>query len=70
MKKKETVVTFRLKYAVQWWYDRHARSWVTVLVDHDGNQIGDASYDAQKVGRDCSIKEKKQEADKLNAELS
>lgn len=31
---------------IEWWYDRSAgvRSWVAILVDEDGNQVGDAIY--------------------------
>lgn len=34
------------RYSVQTWYDRKTRSWVTQLKDGEGNQVGDAQYDA------------------------
>ncbi len=36
-------------YVVETWYNRHARAWVTALKDKDGNQIGDAMYDGNRV---------------------
>lgn len=34
--------------AVEQWYDRSIRSWVTILVDADRAQIGDANFDGTR----------------------
>lgn len=31
-------------YLIDQWYDRHTRSWVTQVLDREGNQVGDAQY--------------------------
>ena len=36
--------------AVEQWYDRQTRSWVTYLINADGGQVGDASYDGNRAG--------------------
>lgn len=37
-------------------YDRQTRSWVSFLVDADGNQVGDAMYDGARPDRDASVR--------------
>lgn len=36
------------------WYDRGTRSWVTQLLDAEGNQQGNAEYDGDRTGADYS----------------
>ena len=38
------------------WYDRRTRSWITLLLDCHGNQVGDSHYNGTKAGRDFSIR--------------
>jgi len=33
-----------MQYVVDYWYDRHTRSWVVQCVDSQGNQVGEARY--------------------------
>lgn len=44
------------KMKIEYWYDRHARSWVVMQVDEEGNQIGEAEYCGTKEERDYIIK--------------
>lgn len=37
-------------YKVTSWYDRSERSWVSQLLDADGNQIGEAEFDGHRDG--------------------
>lgn len=46
---------FGTEYTIEFWYDRSAKSWFTMLVDSVGNQIDDALNDGNKDGRDISI---------------
>lgn len=41
---------------IEYWYDRHTRSWVVMQVDEEGNQIGEAKYCGTKEERDHIIK--------------
>lgn len=43
--------------AVESTYDRTTRSYVTVMVDADGLQVGDALYDGTKADRDASVRQ-------------
>lgn len=36
-------------FYVQWWYDRSLRLWTIRRVDKQGNQIGEAEYEAHRV---------------------
>lgn len=53
---------------VRTWYDRAIRSWVTQIVDEEGNQIGDASYSGSKSGRDFDIRTAKEMIQKYHVE--
>ena len=44
-----------MKYYIEYGYDRHYTSWVTIVFDEDGNQV-DCEYDGNKISRDYSIK--------------
>jgi len=33
-----------MKYVVDYWYDRHTRSWCVQCVDSQGNQVGEARF--------------------------
>ena len=37
---------------VERWYDRSTRSWITRVIDSEGNQIGGADYSGNKVCAD------------------
>ena len=37
-------------------YDRSIRSYVTILVDANGEQVGDAMFDGTKADRDASVR--------------
>lgn len=50
--------------AVETYYDRQTRSWVSFLVDADGNPIGDSLYDGTKADRDASIRMLQSQIDK------
>lgn len=41
-------------WRVETWYDRHTRNWVSQLKDDNGNQVGDATYDAGGNGKAIS----------------
>jgi hypothetical protein len=45
-----------LAVAVETWYDRQTRSWITYLVDAEGHQLGAAAYDGTRADRDASIR--------------
>ena len=45
----------QMKYYIEYGYDRHYTSWVTIVFDEDGNQV-DCEYDGNKISRDYSIK--------------
>lgn len=36
-------------------YDRHTRSWITVVLDENGFQIGDAAYDGNRADAAASL---------------
>ena len=44
-----------LGVVIEWWYDKHARSWVVRTVDEHGEQLGDAEYSGTKEGRDFNL---------------
>ena len=33
---------------VERWYDRSTRSWITRVIDSEGNQVGDADYSGDR----------------------
>ena len=37
-----------IAHHVEQWYDRHTRSWVTMLCEQNGYQIGKAAYDGTR----------------------
>lgn len=37
-------MTGQPSFTVRKWYDRYTRSWVVQVIDHLGNQVGDADY--------------------------
>ena len=39
---RETHMIFGARYDI--WYDRSVRSWTTLVMDADGNQVGPAQY--------------------------
>lgn len=38
------------------WYDHNTRSWITRVLDAEGNQVGNAEYDGHRAGVDFSRK--------------
>ena len=41
---------FETPVRVEQWWDRHGRSWVTILVNAAGQQVGDAMFDGERTG--------------------
>jgi len=37
------------------WYDRQSRSWITQIIDPDGNQIGEADYSGRREGSNSAV---------------
>ncbi len=55
--------------AVQTWYDRSTRSWVTRLVDENGAQVGDSVYTATRSGADMAANDLVRNAYERRAKL-
>lgn len=43
-------------YSVETWFNRDARIWTTQLKDPQGNQIGDADLDGNKIAASLSFR--------------
>ena len=45
--------------SIKKWYDRKTRSWVVMLLNKDGDQVGDADYVATRLEADLIVKDYK-----------